>query len=283
MRSEDQEKNKPPNKDEGHPGRTTSSHSSHLTIMILRGVGKPISFKISPVIVICASLFLISYMITSVIIFRYYFDERRTNREQASEIKRLQHESDETQRALYRSGQHLALLEDQIKELQEGREKQEKQRGAGDVPQPANQKKATPPTVAAAVEEADKAFQETSAGINDLAVMHDETSLTISFKLVNLGTGVEPLSGYVHIIALKKAPNPPQPWPNPKAVLKNGIPLDYRQGRHFSIKRYKTIRGEYFFDSKAETPAAAKVLIYDEQGELILEKELDVKGPEQGD
>jgi hypothetical protein len=280
LRSKDQVKNKPPNRNEGHPGKTTSSHSSHLTIMILRGVGKPISFKVSPVIVICTSLFLISYMITSIIIFKYYFDERRTNREQASEIERLQHESDEAQRALYRSGQHLALLEDHIKDLREGREKQEKPRGAGNVPQPVNQEKATPPAVTAAVEEADKAFQETRAGINDPTVMHDDTSLTVSFKLVNLGTGVEPLSGYVHIIALKKDPNPPQPWPNPKAVLKNGIPLDYRQGRHFSIKRYKTIRGEYFFDSKAETPSAVKVLVYDESGELILEKQLDVKGLE---
>jgi hypothetical protein len=250
--------------------------------MILRGVGKPFSFKISPVTVICTSLFLISYMITSVVIFKYYFDERRTNREQALEMERLQHESDEAQRALYRSGQHLALLEDHIKDLREGGEKQEKPRGAVDVPQPVNQKKATPPavTVTAAVEEADKAFQETSAGINDLTVMHDETSLTVSFKLVNLGPDVEPLSGYVHIIAMKKAPDPPLPWPNPKAVLKNGIPLDYRQGRHFSIKRYKTIRGEYFFDSKVETPSAVKVLVYDESGGLVLEKELDVKGPE---
>jgi hypothetical protein len=233
------------------------------------------------------------------LIFKYYFDELRANRAQSMEMERLQHEIDDTKRAFYRSKQHLALLKEHIKNLGTGVDKQRKPSGSKRVskpksksrdkapPVPVNasveetdtvQKKAAPAPVKPSVEEADKVSRENIAVIKDLTVKPEETRLTVNFKLIKVGRDMEPLRGYVYIIAINKEVDPPQLWPYPKTMLQNGIPMDYKQGQRFSIKHYKTIRVEYSFDSKPVSPSSLIVIVYNESGELILEKEFDVKG-----
>ena len=101
--------------------------------------------------------------------------------------------------------------------------------------------------------------------------------MTVVFNLVNVHEDKKSVNGYVHMIAMNKESDPPQLWTYPKVALRNGIPIDYRRGQLFLIKRFKTIRGEYFFSSSKEFPSSMKVLVYDQSGKVILQKEFEVE------
>ena len=303
MPLEDQGRNKPPKRTETLPDKRSSSYLSPWTVMILRDLGKAFSLKISPIIVFGIGLFLILYTIASVIIFKCYFDEVSANRAQSIEIERLRQDIDDSRKALYRSRQHMTLLEDHIKDQQGGREKRRKPRVSEGKFEPKSEgpKKISPeevsperispesisrnePSPADAGDSAGEAYevhQEPVAVIRDLTIEPEETELTVAFRLVKVGPDMETFTGYVHIIAINKGQDPPQLWSYPKVELQNGMPIDYKQGRLFTIRHFKTIRGEYFFDSKAIYPSSVKVLVFNESGEMVLEKEFDVKAPAQ--
>lgn len=269
--------------------------------MILRDLGKAFTLKISPIFVFGIGLFLILHMIASIIILKCYFDERSDNRAQSIEIERLRQDIDDSRKALYRSRQYVTLLEDHLKDQQGGREKKRKPRASEDNfkpksegPKRTSQKEAGPekispesvslnePSPADAGEPAAEAYavpQVPVAVIRDLTMKPEESELTVSFRLVKVGPDMETFTGYVHIIAVNKDQDPPQLWSYPKVELQNGMPIDYKQGRRFTIRHFKTIRGEYFFDSKAVYPDSVKVLVFNESGEVIMEKEFDVKAP----
>jgi len=43
------------------------------------------------------------------------------------------------------------------------------------------------------------------------------------------------------------------------------------------VRNYRIIRGKYFLDSETETPSFLKILVYDESGKLILDKNFELK------
>ncbi|MBW1700519.1 MAG: hypothetical protein JRJ69_02480 [Deltaproteobacteria bacterium] len=249
------------------------SRSSDLTIMIVARLGKVRSFKISSRFLIWTSLFFAFYILASVIIINDYFDKRRANNALIEKLDGLQHEIEGAKRELYSAKQHLALLESHIYPQEVDLEKE------GD---PAEGKMGSEKMAALAaedglVERVAEESQETLVNIKDLTIKFDGTKLSVIFNLVNVHEDEKPVKGYVHMIAMNKESDPPQLWTYPKVALRNGIPIDYRRGQLFLIKRFKTIRGEYFFSSSKEFPSSMKVLVYDQSGKVILQKEFEVE------
>jgi hypothetical protein len=78
------------------------------------------------------------------------------------------------------------------------------------------------------------------------------------------------------MIAANRRIQPPQFWAYPKVALREGIPVDYKRGEFFKIKRFRMIRGVYFMDGETDLPSSVTVMIYDTAGALILEKEFEV-------
>jgi len=63
-----------------------------LTVVITRLVGKTHSFSISSRILFWSSLFLLFYLITSLVIIHKYFGLRHINIERSIQIKHLEHD-----------------------------------------------------------------------------------------------------------------------------------------------------------------------------------------------
>jgi hypothetical protein len=119
--------------------------------------------------------------------------------------------------------------------------------------------------------------KEEMVDIKDVATSKEDAKLTVSFKIVNIGEGNKPLRGYVHIIVTDKGTDTPQYWTYPKVALRDGFPIEYKRGRLFVIKRFRTIIGEFFIDSETKSPLSLKILVYNQFGNLILQKELEEK------
>jgi hypothetical protein len=273
---EDQERDVAPPANGAHQVKGKTPRPSDLTVMILGKVGKSRSFKISSRIFFWACLFFAAYIITSVLVFNGYFSELRSSSSQQGLLDLLQQEIKETKKELHISKQHLVLLEKAVYEMSASLEKSARKA----MPATEPLKKPEPEVEAASTEKIEKASQAPVydiVDIKDLEVLREETMLKVNFKLVNIHQDEAPVSGYVHIIAVNKDADPPQLWTYPKVALKNGLPVDYKRGQLFFIKRFKTIRGEYSLNSEIEYPSTVKVIVYDHPGTLIFQKEFQVE------
>jgi hypothetical protein len=101
--------------------------------------------------------------------------------------------------------------------------------------------------------------------------------LTVRFDITNADQNERLLRGYVHVIAVDQDSEPPQLWTFPKVALREGVPINYRRGQLFIIKRFRKIEGEYFFDSASDSPSLLRVLVYSQSGQLILTKEFEIQ------
>jgi len=245
------------------------SRLSDLTIMIVGKVGKFHSFKISSRIFLLAALFLIIYIAVSLFVFDLYFHERRMNIENSKEMGSLQEEIESVKSELHKSRQHLALLRETIYELKASRE----ETAATEQPE---ENIYESPEKSPAEEEKDSA-PEISVEISDLAFFKKEDALTVEFNLVNMLDEDKPASGYVHIIAINRETNPHRVWAYPRCRLLNELPVDYKRGQRFYIKRFKAIKGVYPLENQDITPSSIKVLVYDPSGSIIFQKEFEVK------
>jgi hypothetical protein len=244
--------------------------------MILGKVGKFRSFKMSSRIFFWACLFFIFYIVASIFVFNWYFSELRANRTQKSLLDNLQLEILQTKKELQISKKHLALLEGAIHDRVNANEQQNKNSLPGSAPREVPETPVEP----APVEKVEKAPEEPKfdrVDIKELNIHREDSTLKVNFKLINAHHEEDPVSGYIHIIAMNKESEPPQLLSYPKVALRNGVPLNYKRGQLFFIKRFKTIRGAYALNSEAEIPSVLKVLVYDEPGTLIFKKEFEVK------
>jgi hypothetical protein len=52
--------------------------------------------------------------------------------------------------------------------------------------------------------------------------------------------------------------------------------VNFRRGQLFLIQRFKPVHGRFYLTSTSEPPTALRVLVYDQSGLLILEREFEV-------
>ncbi|MDY7036861.1 MAG: hypothetical protein SV375_11955 [Thermodesulfobacteriota bacterium] len=253
-------------------------HDAESTVMIMRSIGKVRSFKISRRLVFNAFLFLFIYIVVSLLIINDYFiiDKdlhlRRISSLQSEKIRELEREVSKKKKDIHKFKQHIALLNDLITNFQNGLEDDKKPhemenlREEGSIQDieptkgPVDQKK----RLAHVVE------------IKNLKIQKASSRMTVKFKLVNMQSEGGPIAGYLHIIAMSKDANSPPEWIYPKEKLQKNLPLNYRRGLPFLIHRFKPYRRKFNLDSNSELPTAIKVLVYNQAGIIILEKEIEV-------
>ena len=102
--------------------------------------------------------------------------------------------------------------------------------------------------------------------------------MLVSFKVVNLQPGDNPVGGYLHILASGKQSDAPKEWAYPQEKVVNGFPENYRKGLVFTIQRFKPIQGRFNLGQSSESPSSVRVLIYDQTGAIILQKDFEVSG-----
>jgi hypothetical protein len=112
--------------------------------------------------------------------------------------------------------------------------------------------------------------------IEDLAIQKQGSRMLVSFKLVSLQPGDGSVGGYLHILARGKSSEPPKEWAYPQGKAVNGFPENYRNGQVFTIQRFKPIQGRFNLGQSLEVPSSVRVLIYDQSGAIILQKDFEV-------
>ena len=104
----------------------------------------------------------------------------------------------------------------------------------------------------------------------------NKDSISYSFRVNNVDTGNDPVSGYTFAI-LKSNPLDIASWIiNPRTPLVKGLPQHFKTGEYFLIHRYKTTRGR-FEDIPADMePSIITILVFSSDGKLILKKDHNI-------
>jgi len=244
-----------------------------LTVMIMGRVGKVRTFKISTRFVLGATLFLLLYIPLSVFVINRHVDLNHVSSSQSKKIKRLESELSKGKRSLYRSKQHLALLEDYIQRL-EGRKESGDQQGNDQI---LEEKTAGSGFEAHALVRETRKTSEDIVDIKDLVIQKDGSKMTVNFKLVNLQSEENAVGGYIHIIAKGKKGDARYEWAYPRVGVRDGVPENYRRGQLFLIQRFKLIYGKFNLKSGSEQPSSIRVLVYNQAGVLLLEEKFEVR------
>jgi hypothetical protein len=240
--------------------------------MIMGSLGRVRSFEISPRIVFWTSLFLVFYIPFSVFIINRYFVLRNVHQLQSSKMSLLQKDAADHQKALLRSREHIAFLEEYIASLENG-ELQERPSASTKKP-----KTASAGTAGVSPQKSEESSFK-NAGIvhiEDMVIAKEGSRLEIEFRLVKTEQGEEAVGGYVHIIAKEGGPDTPQLRTFPYEELVDGLPENYRRGQLFLIKWFKPIEGRFDLRPESDPPSSIRILVYDRSGALILEDEYEV-------
>ncbi len=261
-----------PFQEERSPLKGKIEHKRRLTVMIMGSSGKMRSFRVSRGVLLWATLFLAFFLLFSILAINRFFELHRASQRDRERITHLEEEIASHRKSILKSRQHIALLEDYVRRLEDGTEEVSahgKTAGAQEEGKPSSTG-----TLTAAREEPAK-----GAGIldiTDLMIQKEASRMTVTFKLVNVRASEAAVGGYVHVIAADGKATPPKEWSYPNQKLANGIPADYRKGQIFLIQKFKPIIGRFKLGASSETPTHIKILAYDQGGEVILEKDLEV-------
>jgi hypothetical protein len=223
-----------------------------LTIMVLKRTGTVWTGKVSVLVFIGAAVFFCSYIIATLIIIFHYVQltlDQDTFRAQHAELSK---ERTSAHKELERANHQIALLETYITER---REHQLAAVPKGrPVPEPS--------------------FPDL-VDISRLTVTREYQTLMVTFQIVNTGEQI-PLRGHVFVLARVKGSDQDTVLVYPSCSLNNGRPVDYRRGQRFVINRFKMVRSRYTFTNALSEPVILKILVYNEQGNLIFSKTVEV-------
>ncbi len=250
---------------------TGRSTGGPLTVMIVRRLGSVLSFRISPRILVTATTFFFAYIIISIVAINKYADLRFTNIEMDRMLERKQRDLEQARSGLQDYKRRIASLEQQIDRIETHRERQRRT-----VEEP----ESLPDIATGGSPEPQEGLpagdSQGIVDIEDLIFSSEDSRATVRFKLINLAQGNDPVDGYVHLIAADSGNEPRRIWAFPPQVLRNGVPLNYRKGRRFRIRRYVPIVGKFELSPEGEAPDSLRVLIYDRSGQVIFDKEYEV-------
>jgi len=248
---EDTERDKGLVRKGGKEIRRRSKSQERMTVMIFKRVGKVRTFKISSHLIFWAFLFFLFYIVATIFLTNEYFDIYRINKMQADKIDELRRELIKTTKSLERSKQRIALLDDYIRENKE------------QIPEPMSSVNYTESALPKLVD------------IDELKVERDGSNIYINFKIINRQINEEPIGGYIFVIASVRDSDRSEIWIYPNSMLKGGLPVDYKKGRRFFIKRFTSISSKYTLSRSMNKPLILKLLVYDREGRLILKKVIE--------
>jgi hypothetical protein len=246
-----------------------------LTIMVIGGMGRIHSFRVSRRILLWSSLFFAAFVIFSIVIINRYLALREAHNELLDKMDLMEEDLNDAKKVLQRSKQLTAFLEEYISDTEERPETPSQAAKEGT----AQGKRVESSRTASSKDTAEGTKAKSLAELfqmKDIQIEQQGAKLSVSFKLEVSPPGANRVRGYVHIIAEDSTSNPPQWWVYPRQKLINGLPENYRSGHAFSIYRYRIIHGRIQLGSPSMSPSAIKVLIYDQSGTLVAEKNLEV-------
>ena len=263
---EDQRRRMEPSGPAVPPLRKKPRRPLPFTVMVMGRTGKVRSFGISRRLVFWATLFLIAYLPLSVLAINRYLELRRSHSVQAETVALLEKELEHHRKAMVRSNQQIAFLQDYVRHFEETSEQAME---SSKTEKPAAKRAESGP-----VEKAPKGRD--MLNIEDLDIQKQGSRMLVTFKLANLQPGDSTVGGYLHILARGSPSDPSKEWVYPQGNVVNGFPENYRNGQVFMIQRFKPIQGRFNLGPGSGSPSTIRVLIYDQSGVIILQKDFEV-------
>ena len=219
-----------------------------LTVMIFKGAGKVRTFKISTHFLLWALLFFIFYIVVTIFLTNLFIDYHRNNKILADENAELRAMLIKTKKSLGESKQHIALLDDYIKG-----------------------KKDQSPRPLLRVDHTESSLT-TLVDIDELKIERNKSTINVGFRIINKQLNEEPIGGYIFVCARIKDSDKSEVWVYPNSQLKDGLPVNYRNGQRFFIQRFKSISSKYTLGKSINLPLIFEIFVYDRNGTLILRK-----------
>ncbi len=254
-------------------GKTDKEDS--ITIMVMRTVGKVRSFKIAPLFLYLVIIFILLNIAATIYFGNRFFDLRHVKSLQSEKIKQMENKASKNLKTIHRNKQYIVILEEELRKNENPKERKTSpstniflpQKNVARVPERVTESLSTRSTEEASTPVVD---------IKDVAIKKEGSEMKVNFRVVNLRELDNPIGGYIHLIAVGKDGHSPSAWTFPKEQLRDGIPVDFRRGQLFLIQRFKPIEGRFYLSSFSDPPSAVKVLVYNQTGILLLEKEFEV-------
>lgn len=111
----------------------------------------------------------------------------------------------------------------------------------------------------------------------EIKSLDSENAVEVSFSLLNKTEDNSPVSGYVFVFATNQADkqNVYALWPQTEHVA--GVPVDYTDGSQFMMRYYLSKKGEILYPGNEEEFDHFEIIVYSEDGELILKKEVAIE------
>jgi cell division protein FtsB len=260
-----------------------------FTLMLVGRLGKARSRQISfwPLVWIVASAGF--YLLVSFFIICDYVHLRQQTHSQKVKISQLTLAADEKEKAIAELKQDNALLADYIQSQETGSQKIENQLpliaaikkaeikppAAPPPIKPEEQKPKTEPLPAAA--SAPATSKKELIDIQNLAVKKEGSLLNITLKIVKLNTSDNTmLNGYMYLIGLNRQTTPPRTWTYPYVKVVDELPENFSRGQRFGIQRFREIQCSLSISPGSPFPTTIKVLIYNAQGLLLINKEYEI-------
>jgi hypothetical protein len=237
----------PTNKRKKHI-RRRSKNKERLTVMIFKSVGKVRTFKISPHFLLWVSLFFVFYIVATIFLTNVFISSYKKDRILADENAELRAMLIKTKKSLEESKQHIALLDDYI-----------------------TQKKDQNPRFPETVDHAESSLM-TLVDIDELKIERNKSTINVDFRIINKQLNEEPIGGYIFVCARIKDSDKSEVWVYPNSQLKDGLPVNYRNGQRFFIQRFKSISSTYTLSNSINRPLIFEIFVYDRNGTLILRK-----------
>ena len=303
---ENQKRNMAQNSRKSLKKKRKKSPADYLTMMVVGKKGIVRTFRFSFRFLFWTSVLILLYISTSVFIFYQYLEERKANSINLTELKQMQHEIKETKKTLFLSKRRLEILEDSFQVIKTQEKIQAEpvavakktvlksplpeveRKPIEKVEEKPVEKEEIPPIEKVEekpiekeevqpVEKIETIPQIKFVDINGLVIKKKGLKLNIRFNIVNMRKDKRSVHGYVHIIAFDKNSDSPLFLAFPQIALKDGIPVEFKRGQPFSIRRFKTIKGRYLFNTETGPVSAIKILVYDKSGTLVFQKEYDAE------
>lgn len=257
--------------------------------MLVGRLGKTRSLHISFWPLVWAMTLTGVYLLVSFFIICDYVRLRRQTHSQRGHIAQLTLEADQKEKTIAELKQDNALLSNYIQSQEGGTQKIEnkipliaaikkseiKPTAPAPTVKPAEPKpKAEPPAAAVG---APPVPQKEAIDVQDLSVKKEESVLNITLKLVNLNASDNAtMDGYLHLIGLNRQSDPTRTWSYPYVKVVNELPENFRRGQRFGIQRFREMQGSLSIPAGSDFPATIKVLIYNTQGVLLVNKEYEI-------
>ena len=115
--------------------------------------------------------------------------------------------------------------------------------------------------------------------VEDFKVFRDagENLIKVQFKLINTGSDSKPVSGYTFVALKDESDNQENQLVLPRGKLISGKPSRIKNGRYFSILRFKTVKYQLKDLKDPRRFKDAAVMVFTPSGDLLLEKSFPVK------